>query len=174
LAQYEIGKTHFAYRLASTLRTIFYNTAASTAILPALAERHGLRLIFRGNPPQNLNGVIVYLGIMLTSDGSRPNFNAPQLTDESFDEYWNEIVYLEGDFRYTRKQLILFAANKLGGAHVDPEIPSNMLVLVQGDVRIGSVTHSEELVLTRVVYEMACQVLGKLDELIPELERRIV
>lgn len=171
LEEYEKGKAHFAYKMAVTLRTIFHSTKASTAILPALTDKHGIPILFRGHRAQNLDSVVVYMGF--TAGNLRPPFNGPFHVDKSFEDYWNETIYVEGKFRYKRKELILFAANKLGGAHVDPEIPQNMLVLVQGNVRLGSKVHPEELILTRAVYETAWQVLQKLDTLIPELEKRI-
>ncbi len=170
LEQYEKGKPHFAYRMAATLRTIFNDTDYSTAILPALAERYGITLSFKGHRDENLDGkVLLYIGFVV--GGLRPPFDGQ--ADVSFEDYWNETIYIEGNFRYTRKQLIMFATNKLGGAHVDPEIPKDMLVLVQGNVRLGSRSHPQELILTRAVYETAWQVLQKLDILIPELEKRI-
>jgi hypothetical protein len=171
LEQYEKGQAHFAYRMASTLRTIFHDTSKSTAILPALAQRHGASLSFKGHRDRDLSNTPLYLGFM--TGNLRPPFDAPSRVDKNFDDYWNETIYVEGNFRYTRKQLVLFAANKLGGAHVAPEIPENMLVLVQGNVRLGSKAHPEEFILTRAVYETGWQVLQKLDTLIPELEKQI-
>lgn len=69
--------------------------------------------------------------------------------------------------------MVLFAANKLGGTHVDPEIPADLLRIVQGNVRLGSQSLGGEIILTRAVYETAYQVLGILDALIPDLETRI-
>lgn len=171
LLQYEDGKAHFAYRMASTLRTVFHDTPQSTAILPALADRHGITFSLKGHRDPDLNNVSLYLGF--TMGNLRPPFDAPFHVDKTFEEYWNEIIYVDGEFRYTRKQLVLFAANKMGGAHVDPEIPQNRLVLVQGNVKLGSRTHPEEMVLTRAVYETAWQVLQKLDALIPDLEKKV-
>jgi len=95
------------------------------------------------------------------------------LIDKEFDEYWNEIVYVEGKIRYTRSQLIIWAANKLGGAHVDPEIPSELLHLVDGSVKLVSNRYGEESIINQVTYEMAVQVLIILNDLIPKLEEKI-
>jgi len=170
LKEYEKGQVHFAYKMASTLRTIFHNTSSSTAILPALAERYGIHISFMGHPDQDFSRCIMYLGFVI--GGLRPP-QPPHRVEKPFDDYWNEIIYVEKPYRYTRKQLVLFAANKLGGAHVDPEIPENMLILTQGNVKLGSQTHPEELVLTRAVYDTGWHILQKLDSLIPELEKAI-
>jgi len=63
------------------------------------------------------------------------------------------------------------AANKLGGAHVDPKIPAKLLRIVEGNVMLGSLSHGEEAKTTRALYETGYQVL---DRLIPELEKRIL
>jgi hypothetical protein len=50
IAEYGKGQSHFALKMASTLRTIFHKTAASKPLLPDLAERYGIKLSFKGNP----------------------------------------------------------------------------------------------------------------------------
>jgi len=104
----------------------------------------------------------------------KPDFTAPFLVTHDFHKYWNETIYVEGRVRYTRKQLVLYAANKLGGTHVDPEIPADLLRIVQGNVILASRSHGEEIIITRAVYETAYQVLQVLDTLIPQLEKRIL
>ena len=58
-----------------------------------------------------------------------------------------------------------------GGAHVDPEIPANLLRTVQGNVKLCSIQLGEENVITRAVAETAYQVLLILDNLIPQLAK---
>lgn len=172
IEQYKKGQAHFAFKIASTLRTIFHKTSASTPILPDLAERHGLRMSFKGHRDQQFDEhTALYVGFQVGN--LKPDFGAPSLVTVGFDKYWNETIYVEGKTRCTRKQLVLYAANKLGGTHVDPEIPADLLRIVKGNVRLASQSHGEEIILTRAVYETAYQVLGVLDTLIPELERRI-
>jgi hypothetical protein len=49
-----------------------------------------------------------------------------------FSEWWSERVYVLNDLAITRKQLVLTAANKDGGAHVDPDLPENYERLADG------------------------------------------
>ena len=42
IKEYGNGQAHFAYKIASTLRTIFHKTSESKPILPDLAERYGI------------------------------------------------------------------------------------------------------------------------------------
>ena len=159
-------------KMAATLRTIFHKTPNSTPILPDLAERNGYKVFFKGRD-QNRIDAFVKLYVGFTVGIKKPLFDAPYLVKKTFQEYWNEIVYVEGNVRYTRKQLVLWAANKLGGAHVDPEIPPELLHLVNGSVKLVSVRYGEETIVNQVVYEMALQVCGILDDLTPKLEKVI-
>lgn len=173
IQEYGKGQPHFAYKIASTLRTIFHKTPVSNPILPDLAESYGIKLSFKGNLDGQVDEyVVLYVGFQ--SGNWPPNFTAPFYVQKDFDQYWNEIIYAEGKIRYTRKQLVLFAANKLGGAHVDPEIPANLLRTVQGNVKLCSIQLGEENVITRAVSETGYQVLLILNDLIPQLERRIL
>ena len=114
----------------------------------------------------------MYIGF--TIGNKYPDFTAPFYINMFFDEYWNELVYMEDKIQYTRKQLILWASNKLGGTHVDPEIP-NMLVRLVGNesAKLVSTTYGEETIINQVVFEMAVQVIDILKQLIPELEKTI-
>ena len=175
LKEYELGKQHFANKLAATLRTIFHNTTKSTAILPELAERYGAPIYFKGKNPQIDSYVSLYIGF--TVGKKKPLFDAPFLIAKSFQDYWNEIVYLEGrdhKIKYTRKQLVLWAANKLGGSHVGPQIPDDLIHLVDGSRKLISHQYGEETIINQVVYEMALQVDAVLNDLIPKLEHSII
>jgi len=170
ITEYSKGQAHFAYKIGSTLRTIFHKTPASTPILPELAEKFGIKLVFKGNVGQVDEYVVLYIGFQT---GNWPPNPAPLSTQKNFQDYWNEVIYAEGAVRYTRKQLVLFAANRLGGSHVDPEIPANLLRTVQGTVRLCSTQLGEEAIITRAVAETGYEVLLVLNDLIPQLESQI-
>jgi len=172
LVRYEAGEKHFAIKMASTLRTIFHDTKSSKAILPFLAERNGIFISFKSKNPVIDSYVKLYVGF--TIGIKKPLFNSPSLVDKIFYDYWNELVYLEGSIQYTRKQLVLWAANKLGGVHVDPEIPNDLTHLVDGSVKLVSNKYGEETIINQVAYEMVLQVLMVLDKVIPELEKKII
>jgi hypothetical protein len=170
--EYISGKEHFALKIASTIRTLFHKSRTSTPLLPDLPKKYGFPIRFKGRDQSKIDPyVVLYTGF--TIGDKTPRFDAPFLIDKEFDEYWNEIVYVEGKIRYTRSQLIIWAANKLGGAHVDPEIPSELLRLVNGSVKLVSSRYGEESIINQVTYEMAVQVFMILNDLIPKLEEKI-
>ena len=177
LVQYEDGKPHFGKKIASTLRTIFHDTPKSTAMLPDLSNRHGINLHFRdrANPFVNDGETSFYVGFMV---GYRiigsDHFESPFFTICDFETYWNSPVFKEGQVIYSRRQMILFAANKHGGSHVDPEIPPEFLHLVNGSgPKLISEQCGEEVIITRVAYEAGVQVSLMLEKLIPELGKII-
>jgi hypothetical protein len=173
IAEYGKGQVHFAYKIAATLRTIFHKTQQSTPILPDLAEKYGVRFSFKGHADGQVDEYVVsYVGFQVGN--WPPNFDAFHYVQRSFAQYWNEIIYVEGKIRLTRKQLVLFAANRLGGTHVDPEIPANLLPAIQGNVKLYSIQLGEENIITRAVAETGYQVLLILNTLIPQLERKIL
>lgn len=172
IEEYVAGKNHFALKIAATIRTLFHKSKTSTPILPDLAKRYGFTIHFKGRDQSKIDSyVTLYAGF--TIGNKNPRFDAPFLIDKEFDQYWNEIVYVEGNIRYTRSQIILWAANKLGGAHVDPMIPPELLHLVDRSVKLVSNRYGEEAIINQVTYEMALQVLRNLNDLIPKLEGKI-
>lgn len=45
-------------------------------------------------------------------------------------EWWNQVVYILGGVRATRKSLVLAATNKDGGAHVDSDLTTDYETLM--------------------------------------------
>ncbi len=176
--QFEKGHSHFGVKIASTLRTIFHNTTFSKSILPQLADKYQIKLIFKSKGQGFVTDPSCRLYIGFTIGNRivpRNYFNLPFFIETVFESYWNAIVYKEGDILYTRKQLILFAANKWGGSHVDPEIPLKYLTLIDSSgPKLVSQAYGEETIITRIVYETSIQVVNLLEDIIPALQRIVV
>lgn len=167
---YNSGSIHFIYKISATLRTIFHDTDKSQAILPRLADHYSIKCIFRDKVARDDTHTNLYVGFNLGGD---PDFNAPFYRDVKFQDYWNKTVYIEGKLNYTRKQLVLFAANKLGGSHVDPQIKDKYYHLIDGTIRLKTEKYDEDTVLSRVVYVMVLQTIPLIQNLIPQLESKI-
>ncbi|MGF1957252.1 hypothetical protein ACQUFE_15250 [Enterococcus casseliflavus] len=54
-----------------------------------------------------------------------PLFDSSPKSYIPFDDWWNQIVYRDTEKRFTRADIILFIADKDGGAHSDPKLPIN-------------------------------------------------
>lgn len=175
ISEYEKGKKHFAYRIATTLRTIFHKNKTSYRILPDLADKYGYLFTLRGRNPPPLKANGFYLGFMLSFRpiDRKEIQNDRTLVSKKFDEYWNEVVY-SAPFEqgYTRREIVLIAANKLGGTHVDPVIKPRAENLAKVVLR-QSGPNFEDVIVGSVVYEMGVHVLTALDGLIPYLDSKI-
>lgn len=125
---YDRGFNGEAKRLAVCMRVLFHDTKQSVSLFEQLKIKR--KLSFVGSPNFNdpSNGIsecdltAIHLG--------NPNTYLPVLSDFPggfgwtylpFDSWWGEkVIRLPNKTTFTRKELILWLANKDGGAHVDP------------------------------------------------------
>jgi len=174
LSEYERGKRHFAYKIAATLRTIFYKSPSSFPILPDLSDKYGYQLEFKGRNPPPRDTYYLGFKLFLGAIERKVIQNDRKLVSKKFDEYWNEIVFAEPfEDGYTRIKIVLIAANKLGGTHSDPRIDPDARHLAKAVMR-QSGPNFEEVVIGSVVYETGVQALMVLEGLIPYLDSKIV
>ena len=129
---YDDGVHAEAKRLASTLRTLLHQTGMSKALLGQLGMLNTLQF-FSSASATHSDNLLPELGLIGISSGSG-NYQA--LLDDvpppaqnrrlSFVDWWNEVVFRHGVKNadvMTRKRLVLSAANKEGGSHVDEAEP---------------------------------------------------
>ena len=125
---FDAGHLGEAKRMAVSLRVLLHHTAKSNSLLGQLGERQR-EMMDSGFPydPENLLTHHGLVGLRLSSSGTFfaplgdwPN--APRMT--KFSSWWDADVVLKdtSGATYTRRQLVLFASNKDGGAHVDPHL----------------------------------------------------
>ena len=133
---YDAGNVEEAVRLAVTLRVLFHDTKSSTSLLTSLQAK-SLSLVstrtdyYEDSTTPNLYLVqlIANLNVHLDNKQSKMECRAfPQLDRAlrkdpiPFKEWWKKecvIKHKEPKTALTRRDLILGAANKDGGAHVD-------------------------------------------------------
>ena len=143
--RFDEGSVSEAKRIAAVIRTLVHNSGRTVSLLKQLGIQHQLKFVdsYDGFVPPNtgLPGTIVVrydagLARIALGDGT-PRFDAPlaDLPDEAkgpqpFRFWWNRQVLsdLQGN-TFTRKQLVLFLAHKVGGVHVDPEMPASFNAL---------------------------------------------
>jgi hypothetical protein len=104
--EYDAGNQDEAIRLATVLRVIFHNTAASTSLLLHLGAT----------------------GINMLSTCGKRQSDHPR-------GYWQgfvEVVFAAMGHKIKRNRLILDAANKDGGAHVDASLPADYRWMIEG------------------------------------------
>ncbi|NNG02632.1 MAG: hypothetical protein HKM95_00840 [Inquilinus sp.] len=116
-------------RIATTIRVLVHDTLKSESLLTLLSLK---KIGFVNTSPLLSPGAtddfgLVVLGIKY---GYRPNFwwsKRPDVNvdEKPFNDWWNEAqIRHSGGSTLSRKDLVLWAANKDGGAHVDQNLPS--------------------------------------------------
>lgn len=143
--QYDKGEFDEALRMATTLRVLFHDTKSSVSLLSHLNAKH-IHLASSHTPRDE--DVVMYTSSLsmiranLERVGEQMEFTIIPLPvgitgikrHVPVDEWWNETIMKTGDGDYSRRSMVLWAANKDGGAHVDHELPPAYFSLVQGNV----------------------------------------
>ena len=136
-ALFDLGKTNEAVRIATCLRVLMHDTKNSTSLLTLMEKKGSLKVRSTSNLFDGVKSFGFSLtGIMTTGNINRvvPNLHRIYYDKEvSIDEWWNEIVFAMPEVgSFTRKDFVLIAANKDGGAHVD-KLPQKYQKLQQGE-----------------------------------------
>lgn len=135
---FDQGHEDESLRLATSLRVIFHNTKNSTSLLKHLGLEHEKML----SSSRGYSDWRDYLAHEI--DLSSPNavrmvpLLGEQFIQRSMDDWWdNEPVFVHATEKFSRRVVILSAANKDGGAHVDKQLEAYYEVLCAGEYAIG-------------------------------------
>ena len=148
-----------AVRIAVSLRILFHDTRNQTSLLTQLGAGK-LRIlsdVSRIEPNAVFfsgMGRIKLSGTAATIEPALGNAFTKLLM--SREDWWQQIVALVGSVKVSRKDIVLGAANKEGGAHVDPKMGENYKKLRQGLWRVvyhqgGKTVGSEPIPKTQLV-----------------------
>jgi hypothetical protein len=135
---FDRGYEDEALRLATTLRIVFHDTNNSTSLLTHLGLKHEKMLSsFRGHGNWQ-----DYLAQDINLTSKEPIRMSTLLGDKfiplSIDDWWNkQPVFVHAAKPYSRRIIILSAANKDGGAHVDTQLEEYYKVLCAGEYALG-------------------------------------
>ena len=114
-------------RLAVSVRVLVHDTVASISLL-TLANKKNANFLDTSDPynDENLLSHSSLVQIHMTAQGAKPKAHLDdgnQPTWINFDDWWNGIVLVDAKKNeFSRKDIVLYLANKDGGAHVDHEI----------------------------------------------------
>ena len=139
-AAYDHGHRDEAIRIATVLRVLLHDTRHSTSVLTRLGAKN-IRILSTVDPvsfdPSAIQaGHVQYQGMVQTRIGATGVELRPGLGDRGFSrmipvaEWWNQIVWVIGPgTALCRCDIILDAANKDGGAHVDRQLTREYEIL---------------------------------------------
>lgn len=127
ISAFDNGNEKEARRIATAIRVMFHDTSNSSSIYKQLKKDLIFKSLTDFYSPANLISSWLLLQLSLRSDGLKylPNLDESSHTRiffMTFDDWWNQIIFDDKSNYFTRKDVILFVANKDGGAHLDPEI----------------------------------------------------
>lgn len=140
---YDRGFEGEAKRLAVIIRVLVHDTSNSTSLLTLLGKKdidfYDSGLDWESDHRLSPTG----LADIQFSPPKELRYSAPldnlwpgksKVKKVRFNQWWNKVVYLDNkQNKLNRKELILNTANKLGGAHVDPNLDKAYQRLVAFD-----------------------------------------
>jgi hypothetical protein len=146
-ASYDAGHKDEAIRIATTIRVLVHNTKASISLLKHL-NATTINLLSTTPEPSAQTISFVGLGMMRVGGGKSEFF--PQLGDGPpvnqlvpISKWWDQIVMVLNSQRISRRDIVLAAANKDGGAHVDSKLSSEYEALAK-DGAVGSFVYQTQ------------------------------
>jgi hypothetical protein len=132
---YDAGDVEEAVRIAVVIRVLCHDTPKSVSLLSHLGLKQTLRLVTTAKAlPPELQGTIDYGELLAgVTFGADIVYNpVPKGTPTAVcPDWWTQAVFIRDNVLYTRRDVVLAAANKDGGAHVDAP-DANLLAFQEG------------------------------------------
>jgi hypothetical protein len=135
---FDRGAEDEAIRIATSLRIIFHKTKSSFSLVAHLGLGD-TKMLSTSRGYENWQD---YLAHQIDLSSPEPIRMLPLLghnfKELSIEDWWsNEPVFVQDTQGYSRRLIVLSAANKDGGAHVDAELDRYYEVLCAGEYAIG-------------------------------------
>lgn len=140
---FDAGHTEEALRIAVSLRVMFHDTKNSTSLLAHLGLQSALVLStfepgFRENKEDRTFGATIPILINSLGERAVPLGNARRHEFIAASEWWGEVIACT-NYKVSRKDVVLAAANQDGGAHVDATPDKKAETLIRGSLTIRRV-----------------------------------
>lgn len=132
---FDDGAQSEAARLATSIRVLVHDTKRSRSLLSQLEVKDRLRYASLGNIVEEpgltallMTGPLIVMQVNSLEPGEPTFTYAPVDAGEPsrlvpFTEWWEAPALIAGEHAYTRCDLVLTLAHKVGGAHVDTLTP---------------------------------------------------
>lgn len=125
---YDNGSTVEAKNIALRVRTLLHDTDKSKSLLGQLSKKSNG--FYSTNTPLSAQSISSHFGLINIGLKGKDTKYYPKLDNTpfanwlDFDNWWSEVIFKDSAGNLvTRRNLIIDAANKDGGAHVDDHIP---------------------------------------------------
>jgi hypothetical protein len=177
---YDDGFTGEAKRLAVTVRVLLHDTNGSKSLLKQLGMKE-MPLLDTSTDFDPKNRVS-HSGLVIMKSSPQGQLFVPKCTlpprpgveypHVCFDDWWEKLVVVDSQKnQFTRRDLVLFLANKVGGAHVDPKLDEAYVALTrQGSIGWNSISKGKSLPLieTASMRQIAYELLTSFEQTYPE------
>lgn len=123
-SSYDAGYKDEAIRIATCIRVLVHDTRSSVSLLSHL-DAKDIRLLSTVPPIENPERTFAFDGLTsFSANGAVPKLRKSDRDSLlPVDDWWAQPVYCMGQGQfYRRKDLVLAASNKDGGAHVDAKL----------------------------------------------------
>ena len=180
-----------AKRIATTIRVLVHDTPRSTSLLELLNQKSGMYFINSSNANDGrmhsmtgLSGVRGnhgnhYFGLIAKFKTNNKFVALPLFRQHlkewhagyeklDFESWWNMEIVQINESKLSRKDIVLFASNKDGGAHVDESLPNKYHIAKLIELKL----ESEGGLLTfdkNVIYASLTQIGWELQQSIREM-----
>ena len=143
-AAFDSGAEDEALRIATALRVIFHNTPKSTSLIAHL----GLSDVKMLSSSRGHGDYHDYLSFRIDFSSPEPVKTSPilgaQFRELPLSTWWaTESVFVHDGEKFSRKMIVLSAANKDGGAHVDSKLSAEYEALAK-DGAVGSFVYQTQ------------------------------
>jgi hypothetical protein len=141
---YDDGLQEAALQIAVALRVLIHETSQSHSLLGQLSLRDSVKLLSTipelepaAKVANNVLTETITFGVGIGPFGFAPDLESPPYKNYiSVEDWWSQVVH-EFRQKFSRKDIVLKAANEDGGAHIKPN-PSQKTVLLRGS--LGTLT----------------------------------
>lgn len=144
--KFDMGKFHYAKQIAKDIRVLVHQTRDSTSLLTWLGKQNSMNFCSTASMPKNavyfISIVTPTNRIVLNDSGQQsiehtflPILNSNKTLGKkwiNFENWYNHPVLVCKPTSISRKDIILFLANKDGGAHVDSYVDEKIYSLSKG------------------------------------------
>lgn len=128
---FDKGNTEEAIRLSTSIRILVHDTKNSKSLLNQINKKN--MKFYDTSSRFSSSNLLTYQGLLHMKIGPNETEVIARLDNPppersikkvKFDKWWEEIIVItdENKKRFYRKDLVLYAADKEGGAHVDSQI----------------------------------------------------
>lgn len=162
IKNFDDGNINEAIRLAQALRVMFHETNNSKSIYNLLNYKLYFKSLSGFYSPTNLLSSWMLLSIQMDREGIRyvPLYDQPEgILYYDFEDWWNHVIFDDKKNIFSRKDIVLYVANKDGGAHLDLELPEKYANLVKYN-SLGWTNYNGDPIENNPVY-MALRVIAQ-------------